>query len=1806
MFRTYQRIPTNGAIDWEYFNIGFEHYLIVANLYGGNSAIYKWDGLNFVEFQVITNPSPACWHAIPVGSCRKEVLLVEGTHRAILDNIQIYHYKVEAKEFVKVDDNVDTDGGHCRGLTSFRMDDGYVYLAKTNINGGNQNYIDKLDVKLEKVDNPVVEDYAQLQEELAALKENLTQYESDVAMAQASIDDAVTLDGNQTIAGAKNFTTNVTISGTLFGNSITVEGDIDVDAGQQTVDIGSQISTSQLLAELQRHENSLASLEATLDDAVTLDSPQDVSGTKIFKNLTVENTVQTQTLQVVFVNDVDLEALDTDAVRLDDDYIVYGVKTFSQDVTITGDVVMKDSNFVNGIDLSEEAVYTNTVRNISGTKTFNGGITIQGDAIMADSVTVDGVDISAEAIILSESYNITGNKTFNSASITGSVSVSGLVDGVDISDLFADTLLVSGPQTITGAKNFTQSVSVDGDITVDGSVNGADLSNIDAQAAKLGDDFEITGHSTFQNNIIIRGNLTVGGTIDEIDISDVVTLTGSQEITGPKTFTSLLTVTGDIVVDGNVDGIDLSEHVVTLSGPQNISDTQIFSGGIETHGNVAVMGTVDGIDISTLEGELVTCSTDQTIPFDTTFADDVTIKGALSTAGSFNGLDLSGVFNDAVIQNSTQDQVITGRKTFQANITIPTGQGFINVEGPLNTLNYFSDLLQLSGNQTILGAKIFRDGFEVNGNLQVDGSVDGVDLDTLDSQLVDITAPESIAGTKTFNGDVTVNGNIVTTGTTNGIDLSEELMMVNQQQNVTGAKSFSSVELNNNLTVHGDVTVTGYVDGVNLVDFDSKRITLSTDQVIGGDLTFSDDVRVNGNVTVDGTVNDLQLPEFANTVMSATKDQIITATKNFTSTVNVVGDVIAASTVDGVDLSQLETEAMYTDGDQTITGRKEFAHHVKVMNDLNVNGTIDGVDVEFIDTDAVCNSGPQVITANKTFTNGFSVTGDIVVNGEVNSIDISQEVFRKSQNQNVTGMYTFQDVNVTGSVTLTGEVNGVDIAELQREAVLTDVQQIISADIIFVNDIHVETSLNITGTLNGIDVGDLYFNTPMLDEDSVVESNHVIFAGSLVINGNLNLTDFVNMDDLSELFKDVVFLHTDQDITETKTFTENVVVVSDMIVSSNMTVHGIVDGVHFESVLEDAVYLDSSVPQNITGKKIFANDIHVNGDIIIDGKVDGFDLSEEAVTLNGNEEIPGLKTFNNDVQMNANMVVTGNINGIDITAVEGDLLQTSGNQIIVGNKTFMNDIKMQGDLFVDGTVDGVNLNEEACTLGTPQFITAVKRFKNITYVHGSLKITGVIEGLDIDTLSADRVTLSGSETLNGLITFNDTVTINGDLRVESTVDGVHLQELKISQDEMTRLLRYDLVELTTLADQQCDLVDDMSEFYHDTIAYFNYLENSETLSIQEPRHVEAFKFNGTIYLATTSYMSTIGSSTCVRSKIYGWDDSKGKFTSKWELGTNAATRWHAFTMNEEHYLVIANKETRGCDTAEAGKVFKYNGNSETFDEYQNIETLEALDAGTADIDGTTYLAIANTKSRSGGVESVTGFVYRFNESNKFELHQELSVGIASGVEFVKVDDQHFLVFSKFDTGEMVSPIYKFDPEDETFTWYQNIDTNGAKDVTSFMFEHVPTIVIADEQKVDSGGSTSYEVAVTLYQWSDNSKKFDWYDKIDMTAPSAVEAVRIGSYYYLGVVSAIEEQFTLYKYYGSTGWLEAVKIADITGLYGLEIFERDGETYILLVADPTTTIYHAVRLGGSVNHIPDFCKHDLLEGNWHGPDTDTIS
>uniref|UniRef100_H2ZI15 Thrombospondin-type laminin G domain and EAR repeat-containing protein n=1 Tax=Ciona savignyi TaxID=51511 RepID=H2ZI15_CIOSA len=112
-FIKYQAIQTIGAYDFQYFRIGADHFLAVANSFNGvttklHSVIYRWTQSNFVAFQYIETFCATDWEHFVISG--RHFLAVANyydnspDHATYVINSFVFEYKAEIKQFVKTQD----------------------------------------------------------------------------------------------------------------------------------------------------------------------------------------------------------------------------------------------------------------------------------------------------------------------------------------------------------------------------------------------------------------------------------------------------------------------------------------------------------------------------------------------------------------------------------------------------------------------------------------------------------------------------------------------------------------------------------------------------------------------------------------------------------------------------------------------------------------------------------------------------------------------------------------------------------------------------------------------------------------------------------------------------------------------------------------------------------------------------------------------------------------------------------------------------------------------------------------------------------------------------------------------------------------------------------------------------------------------------------------------------------------------------------------------------------------------------------------------------------------------------------------------------------------------------------------------------------------------------------------------------------------------------------------------------------------------------------------------------------------------
>jgi hypothetical protein len=96
-FILFQSIATMGAVDWEFFTIGNQSFLALANNYDGsshsiNSIIYRFDGSNFAPFQSVFTMGAAKWCFFSMGNQSYLALANNQNNGNYSTNSQLYRF----------------------------------------------------------------------------------------------------------------------------------------------------------------------------------------------------------------------------------------------------------------------------------------------------------------------------------------------------------------------------------------------------------------------------------------------------------------------------------------------------------------------------------------------------------------------------------------------------------------------------------------------------------------------------------------------------------------------------------------------------------------------------------------------------------------------------------------------------------------------------------------------------------------------------------------------------------------------------------------------------------------------------------------------------------------------------------------------------------------------------------------------------------------------------------------------------------------------------------------------------------------------------------------------------------------------------------------------------------------------------------------------------------------------------------------------------------------------------------------------------------------------------------------------------------------------------------------------------------------------------------------------------------------------------------------------------------------------------------------------------------------------------------
>ncbi|KAG1655563.1 hypothetical protein GQR58_024443 [Nymphon striatum] len=355
------------------------------------------------------------------------------------------------------------------------------------------------------------------------------------------------------------------------------------------------------------------------------DGDEYVNGT--FTITTNTTVVISGDLECDNINGVDLSAFVNRTLRINRDETVLSEKIFTEEVIVDGEVhadkfIVKGLiNEVNITDLHKNALYVNRNEIIEGVLKFQDFAEIMYD--LEVSGEINDIDLSEEAVTTNTQQVITGRKTMVNVDSYKHVDVTGTVNGYNLTELFADTLNTIENQTVSGHKNFQRATFEN--LTCE-TVNGKSTDTYVTLEGNqtVNSNLIFRNHTKFEEIYVEEPSREVTGSVRFLVVATLLELLIILQVTPTKLRTQFLLfnlnkqrtpgvqVPSTYLIDrrytfiGLINGeniTDMDSRILRKNRDENVTGVLKFEGKVIFRKNVTVREnkTVDGEDLDQLK-----------------------------------------------------------------------------------------------------------------------------------------------------------------------------------------------------------------------------------------------------------------------------------------------------------------------------------------------------------------------------------------------------------------------------------------------------------------------------------------------------------------------------------------------------------------------------------------------------------------------------------------------------------------------------------------------------------------------------------------------------------------------------------------------------------------------------------------------------------------------------------------------------------------------------------------------------------------------------------------------------------------------------------------------------------------------------------------------------------------------------------------------------------------------------------------------------------------------------------------------------
>ncbi|GCC20617.1 hypothetical protein chiPu_0019180 [Chiloscyllium punctatum] len=257
------------------------------------------------------------------------------------------------------------------------------------------------------------------------------------------------------------------------------------------------------------------------------------------------------------------------------------------------------------------------------------------------------------------------------------------------------------------------------------------------------------------------------------------------------------------------------------------------------------------------------------------------------------------------------------------------------------------------------------------------------------------------------------------------------------------------------------------------------------------------------------------------------------------------------------------------------------------------------------------------------------------------------------------------------------------------------------------------------------------------------------------------------------------------------------------------------------------------------------------------------------------------------------------------------------------------------------------------------------------------------------------------------------------------------------------------------------------------------------------------------------------------STIFKW--LNGRFEPYQNITTYEAQAWKHFSIGPEVFLAVANFE-KNERNQEYSVIYRWSKRRLRFVLYQRLPTHSARDWEAFQINGETYLAVAN--HREGNNHNIDSIIYKWNPNARmFERNQTIPTSGAYDWEFFTIGPYSFLVVANTFNGtstRIYSRIYI--QLGGMFRLFQSIPTYGATDWEVFRVQERVFLAVANSQSYETGAVNrvnAFNINSTIYELNITAQMFVKFQDIPTNSAVDWEFFTVGDDSFLVVANSFD-------------------------------------------------------------------------------------